>query len=280
MSQFQPNMMQPVRVPLRQLILADPTFHLPSRLAWLMTDASGTSGESYMRWATMTEATGASDDELERALRTITETWKLFRWDKDKGAFLPVRNRGETSRVFKARVQKQVNLKLGIAWVLRDLLEGVDYYPCVPHSVKQFADQLDCEEKSVSRVMRGVLSSGYFLHYRRCRGSAIFARFDCHLRNALDAKYTINPRTVDADGVNPNVEPSQRRNLELVDSRGNKSRSTEVTNLGTRGNKSRSRGNKSWPWKPKIVINNNELRPPIQLDKQLVSFGNESSSST
>lgn len=261
---------------LKHTILADRSFHLPSRLAWLMTDVSSASGLFHMRRETTRGALGATSREIDLALRTITEgRWRLFRWDERERAYRCNRVRGETSRAFKARVQRTVNVKLGVAWVLRDLLECRDGYSAqpAPHSCAEFAAQLGCHEKSVSRVMRGVLGSGCFRRYRR-RGAPLYTRFNDRLASAYEAKYRADPLTEDAGGISRNVIPL------FGDRRGNKSRSRGVTNLDSRGNKSRSRGNKSRRETPKNAMNDKELSAPIQLDRQLVSFGDEASSNT
>lgn len=194
--------------PIEPQILADVSYHLPSRLAWLMTGASSRSNESYMRDSTMMEQLAASSDELDRALRTVSETWKLFRWDGKKNVYARVlAKKTEPSRAFKARVQRKVNLKLGIAWILRDLLEerrtDGKLVPraalLAPHSLNQFAAQLGCHRISVSRVMGEVLAGGYFTRFNRQRqgNMPIYTLRDVDMvETTLDLKYERDERTL------------------------------------------------------------------------------------
>ena len=196
---------------LQDLIWKDSTLHLPSRLVWYMVVVSSWSNKAYPKHETMMQKMSASCEEIDRALRTIVEQWKLFVWDRGKAAYLRILEPGETSRKFKARVQHTVLIEVGVSWILRDLLEEQDKDGTVrvgnpaPHSNKEFAKQLGCSPMSVSRNMGRVLMTGCFKRYNRRRNKPLYARFDEALY--LLGKYEEDARTRDADGVNPYIEP-------------------------------------------------------------------------
>ena len=201
---------------IKDLLWHDVTLHLPSRLAWFMTEVSARSGVVYASRDTMMQTMYASYEEIDLALRTIVRQWKLFRWDRSKRAHDRVLKAGETSRRFKKRVQRTIDIAVGIAWVMRDLVEiihkdgEVGARTPAPHGNKEFAEQLGCHPMTVSRALNSVLGLGYFRRYNRKRNMPLYARFDWADDEIFSEKYDADPRTEVASGVNAYIEPEER----------------------------------------------------------------------
>ncbi len=218
-------------VSIKEPLWVDVTLHLPSRLAWIMHEVSLRSKKCYLKLETMAELGvmgaderwyPASAAEVEHALRTITETWRLFKWDRIARAYVRVLKPGESSKAFKTRVQRTIFVEVAICWVLRDLVEyvkdGVVYFrkKAAAHTNAEFAKQLGCSERSIERRMNAALATGCFRRYNRRQNKPLYVRFDDPANEYL-MKYREDPRTAQASGVNPYVEPNddvQTRALE------------------------------------------------------------------
>ena len=187
---------------IRDKILADTRLHLPSRLAWSMTDVSSVSGDVFMSLRTMNQNLGASQTEIESAVRTVARQWKLFRWDRTSRSYRRALQDHETSPEFKNRVQRTIHLTVGISWVLRDLLEEFDDRGRVvlrgpaPHTNEQFADQLGSNVRSIRLTMDEVLRLGYFFRYNRRRKPLYTHPSDLD-NEFYDQKYTPDGRCYD-----------------------------------------------------------------------------------
>jgi hypothetical protein len=201
---------------LKGLIWHDVRLHLPSRLVWHMTEVSSRSKQSYVTRKTMAEKMSASDGEIARALRTITRQWRLFRWDLTERAYFRILRSRESSKQFKTRVQRTINVPVGICWILRDLVEevaedGRQYFrKAAPHSNEQFSKQLGCHPMSVSRCLDYVLRLGYFRRYNRKKNKPMYVHFDFFDNEIFDEKYSQDERTLDPTGINP-CKPKQRQ---------------------------------------------------------------------